>query len=146
MHRFVVFESDEKEKFRFEVNSDTAWVTMVDEMIGTHSSQETLKKIITKSSDDVLVEDALSYYNGNLTYKFLDSRKEFFDKINPNFSGMLRTSRPPAENVKKPGATRARRFRAAPSSRPYTKPATRALWALSRGIWKQPASNSMVPL
>ena len=86
MHRFVVFESDEKEKFRFEVTSDTAWVTMVDEMIGTHSSQETLKKIITKSSDDVLVEDALSYYNGNLTYKFLDSRKEFFEKQGKDIS------------------------------------------------------------
>ena len=89
MHRFVVFESDEKEKFRFEVTSDTAWVTMVDEMIGTHSSQETLKKIITKSSDDVLVEDALSYYNGNLTYKFLDSRKEFFEKQGKDISCRL---------------------------------------------------------
>ncbi len=81
MARVICFESEDGKKlFRFEVKDAETWVSIIDQCINIESSQETLRKIITKSSDEILVDAALCNYRGNLTYKFLVTIFERFEK------------------------------------------------------------------
>ena len=70
--RFICFETDDG-VYHFEVNSPSTWVEVIGEVFAQKSiSQSMLKKIIDESSDVILVENALTYFNGNLTFDYLN--------------------------------------------------------------------------
>ena len=82
MKQFVCFESEDgNERYRFEIDNQSTWAEIIGETFQQKTvSQTMLKKIIEESNDVVLVESALSYFKGKLSYDFLNNLREKFLK------------------------------------------------------------------